>query len=69
MHRRITTTLASAGLALLAACAPLPADGGTASPNPVELGAVRWGRDLDAALASSTRTEKPVLALFQEIPG
>ncbi|NNC90828.1 MAG: hypothetical protein HKN82_20430 [Akkermansiaceae bacterium] len=36
---------------------------------PVELGAVRWSRDLDAALASSAKSGKPVLLLFQEVPG
>ena len=36
---------------------------------PVEAGKVSWGRDLDTALASSKQTGKPVLALFQEIPG
>lgn len=36
---------------------------------PVEAGTVTWGRDLDAALASSHKTGKPVFALFQEIPG
>jgi hypothetical protein len=37
--------------------------------NPIEVGDVRWGRDFDAALANSARTGKPVLVLFQEIPG
>ena len=37
--------------------------------NPTELGLVKWGRDLDTALAESARTGKPVLLLFQEIPG
>ena len=36
---------------------------------PEEAGKVMWGRDLDAALASSKQTGKPVFALFQEIPG
>ena len=36
---------------------------------PVEIGHVRWGRDLDAALAASKQSGKPVLLLFQEIPG
>lgn len=36
---------------------------------PRELGDVAWGRDLDAALAASAETGKPVFALFQEIPG
>ena len=37
--------------------------------NPVEVGDVRWGRDLDSALGNSARTGKPVLVLFQEVPG
>lgn len=37
--------------------------------NPRELGRVRWGHDLDKALAESKASGKPVLLLFQEIPG
>ena len=37
--------------------------------NPVEVGDVRWGRDFDAALKKSAESGKPVLVLFQEIPG
>lgn len=36
---------------------------------PVELGRVSWGRDLDAALVRAESSKKPVLLLFQEIPG
>lgn len=36
---------------------------------PIELGRVAWMRDLDAALAVARDEEKPVFALFQEIPG
>ena len=39
------------------------------SANPVEVGKVAWGRDLDAALAESEESGKPVLLLFQEAPG
>ena len=35
---------------------------------PVELGAVTWGRDLTAGLAKA-KADRPVLLLFQEIPG
>ena len=45
------------------------AHGGETTKNPIEAGDVRWGRDLDAALKSSAKTGKPVLILFQEIPG
>jgi hypothetical protein len=43
--------------------------GGQTPANPVEVGDVRWGRDFEAALARSAATGKPVLVLFQEIPG
>lgn len=36
---------------------------------PPELGRVRFGRDVDAALAEAKRLSKPVFLLFQEIPG
>jgi len=36
---------------------------------PVEVGAVNWSRDLDQAKKQSSETGKPVLILFQEIPG
>lgn len=39
------------------------------SGNPVELGAIHWSRDLDSALAVSKTVQKPVLILFQEVPG
>ena len=37
--------------------------------NPVEVGHVRWQRDFDAALLKSAESGKPLLVLFQEIPG
>ncbi len=43
--------------------------GGERTNNPIEAGDVRWGRDLEAALKNSAKTGKPVLVLFQEIPG
>ena len=36
---------------------------------PRELGTVRWGRELEPALEASKSSGKPVLLLFQEIPG
>ena len=47
----------------------MTAFGGEARNNPIEVGDVRWGRDLDAAFEHSAKTGKPVLVLFQEIPG
>ena len=35
----------------------------------IEVGTVKWGRDLDAALAASKASGKPVFVLFQEVPG
>lgn len=37
--------------------------------NPVELGAVHWLRKLPEGEAESRRTGKPLLMLFQEVPG
>ena len=34
-----------------------------------ELGTVKWGRDMNAALKASKSSGKPVFALFQEVPG
>jgi hypothetical protein len=40
-----------------------------ASGNPEELGKVKWIRDLDAGQAEAKKTGKPILILFQEVPG
>lgn len=45
------------------------ANGEISIQNPVEVGDVRWGRDFNAALQKSAKTGKPVLVLFQEVPG
>ena len=45
------------------------ADGGQTIQNPVEIGTVHWGRDFDGALKMSAESGKPVLVLFQEVPG
>ena len=47
----------------------LTAYGGQATENPIEIGDVQWGRDFDAALKKSAATQKPLLILFQEVPG
>ena len=36
---------------------------------PREFGDVRWGRKLEPALEQSQKTDRPVLLLFQEVPG
>ena len=43
--------------------------GSQAAQNPVEVGNVNWGRDFDAALKMSAESGKPLLVLFQEVPG
>ena len=43
--------------------------GGETIRIPIEVGDVRWGRDFDIALESSAKNGKPVLVLFQEVPG
>ena len=40
-----------------------------AEENPIETGLVEWSHDLDAALAASAETGRPVFLLFQEVPG
>lgn len=37
--------------------------------NPIELGDVNWLRSMEEAQAKSSAEEKPILILFQEIPG
>ena len=40
-----------------------------AKDNPIEIGSVNWGRDLDQAQKLSGETGRPVFVLFQEVPG
>jgi hypothetical protein len=40
-----------------------------AGSQPIEIGLVNWSRDFDGALERSRRDGKPVLVLFQEVPG
>ncbi len=37
--------------------------------NPRELGRISWQKNVDKALKEAETTGKPVLVLFQEIPG
>ena len=55
--------------ALLILAVAVTAYSGETATNPVEVGDVRWGRDFEAALNESAASGKPVLVLFQEIPG
>ena len=41
----------------------------TSPDQPEELGAVHWLRDIDVAVAQSKEKNKPILILFQEVPG
>ena len=43
--------------------------GAEAKENPIEVGSVNWGRDLDTALKTSFHSGRPVFVLFQEVPG
>ncbi len=52
---------------VLAFCAS--AYGSQTAQNSEEVGNVNWGRDFDAALQMSAASGKPVLVLFQEVPG
>jgi hypothetical protein len=40
-----------------------------AGSQPIEIGLVHWGRNFEEALERSRREGRPVLALFQEVPG
>lgn len=62
-----TLLLALAGLVILLISSPVAH---TAPDDiPVELGAVAWRRDFDAAAKEARAAERPLLVLFQEVPG
>ena len=65
---RSAKTLALAATLLVSAPA-LAGPGEAMAERPVELGAVDWSRDFDAALEASASSGKPVLVLFDEVPG
>lgn len=61
-----TTHCSLAALALACASEPsLAPDKDT----PRELGAVRWQRELEPALAAAGQSGRPAIVLFQEVPG
>lgn len=37
--------------------------------NPVELGQVKWLRNFDEGKAHAKKEKKPILIMFQEVPG
>jgi hypothetical protein len=49
-------------------CALVPFATSTDDP-PIELGRVRWHTEHDAAFEDARRAGKPVVVLFQEVPG
>ncbi len=59
LHKTSAAPAAAANLALFSA----------PDPQPEELGRVHWLRDLSAGQAEATKTGKPILVLFQEVPG
>ena len=66
MSRSLFTRSAALGAALLPlACASAQ----TSASTPPEFGRVRWQRELEPALTASKESGKPVLLLFQEVPG
>jgi len=36
---------------------------------PPEFGTIQWGRKLEPGLEKAARSDRPVLLLFQEVPG
>ena len=47
----------------------LRVEDGDLYPGPRELGRVHFSRDFAATLAAAKKSGRPVLALFQEVPG
>lgn len=58
-HMKRETTVATLALATLLG----------AQQAPVELGKVRWNRSFEKATKLAARSERPILLLFQEVPG
>ena len=54
---------------LLMSAAALRAEEKAVMKTPVELGDIPWERDFDKALARAQAEKKPLLVLFQEVPG
>lgn len=60
------------GVVLLASACGAAAEGGPASkpaPRPVEWGKIDWLRDWDIAAGEAGKHNKPVMVLFDEVPG
>ncbi len=65
MHTATATV--AIGAALIGAAAAQERTNRAAQP--AELGAVSWFRDFDAATADAKAHDRPLLVLFQEVPG
>ena len=64
MNKLLQTVIVFSSISLIATGVLTPA-----APPEIEVGTVKWGRDLDRAFKNSQRTGKPVFAFFQEVPG
>ncbi len=53
----------------LATCLSLAASITAQAPTPVEHGLIGWERDFAAAQARAKSSGRPMLVLFQEVPG
>ena len=59
----------SLSIAALVLFPNLPQESGDPFKQAPELGRVHWARELQPALQASASDHKPVLLLFQEVPG
>jgi len=69
MTQRMIVALGGAALTGIVALSIRAEDGGATSATPQELGTISWRRGFDAAAAESKRSGRPLLILFQEVPG
>ena len=66
----LSATVGLTGVEIARAETPKPnGEADVARTTPVELGRVRWERDFDAALKRAQKDQRPLLVLFQEVPG
>ena len=54
---------------LLAIAGVFVFQGASAADTPSEFGHVSWGRDFPAAVAKAKAEKKPLMVLFDEVPG
>ena len=66
----LSATVGLTGVEIARAETPRPnGEAEVTGTTPVELGRVRWERDFEAALKRARKDQRPVLVLFQEVPG